>query len=217
MGRSVDYTYDPRTGQWVRNEVNTEDAQSNSNESRAVNSNEGESTENLVATNSNPNTSTGRAEQEYNEIEVNTLSGTLNYIVNEETIKLQAGDTVDLQGLGSNLSGKYYVKDVTREVSNNGYSHSATVIKTDFGDKMKRKGDPEAKNDKKVDSPQKSAERTYTVKKGDCLWSISKQFYGTGAEWEKIYNANQDKCGKPYVRGGTTYVMIYAGQVLTIP
>jgi nucleoid-associated protein YgaU len=31
----------------------------------------------------------------------------------------------------------------------------------------------------------------YTVRKGDCLWKISKKFYGTGTKWKTIYNANK--------------------------
>ena len=50
---------------------------------------------------------------------------------------------------------------------------------------------------------------TYTVKKGDSLWKIAKQFYGNGAEYTKIYNANKDKIKNPN--------LIYVGQVLTIP
>ena len=50
---------------------------------------------------------------------------------------------------------------------------------------------------------------TYTVKSGDCLWSIAKQYYGNGAEYPKIYEANKDKIKANYI--------IYAGQVLTIP
>lgn len=50
---------------------------------------------------------------------------------------------------------------------------------------------------------------TYTVKKGDSLWKIAKQFYGNGAEYTKIYNANKDKIKNPNV--------IHIGQVLTIP
>ena len=32
--------------------------------------------------------------------------------------------------------------------------------------------------------------RTYTVKRGDCLWKIAKQFYGNGAQYTKIYNVD---------------------------
>lgn len=39
--------------------------------------------------------------------------------------------------------------------------------------------------------PQASTARTYTVKSGDCLWKIAKQFYGNGAQYTKIYNANR--------------------------
>lgn len=50
---------------------------------------------------------------------------------------------------------------------------------------------------------------TYTVKKGDCLWNIAKQFYGTPS-WQGIYDANKS------VVGGNPN-LIYPGQVLTIP
>ena len=46
----------------------------------------------------------------------------------------------------------------------------------------------------KVETPRetkKSSSKTYTVKKGDCLWKISKKFYGKGSSWKKIYNANK--------------------------
>ena len=39
--------------------------------------------------------------------------------------------------------------------------------------------------------------RTYTVKKGDCLWNIAKKYYGNGNQYMKIYNANKDKIKKP--------------------
>jgi LysM repeat protein len=58
-------------------------------------------------------------------------------------------------------------------------------------------------------SPETSSGKTYTVKSGDCLWKIAKQFYGNGAEYMKIYNANTDKIKNPN--------LIYVGQVLTIP
>ena len=50
---------------------------------------------------------------------------------------------------------------------------------------------------------------TYTVKAGDCLWNIAKKFYGNGAQYTKIYNANKNIIKNPN--------LIYPGQVLTIP
>lgn len=58
-------------------------------------------------------------------------------------------------------------------------------------------------------APEANSGRTYTVKSGDCLWNIAKQFYGNGAQYNKIYSANTDKIKNPN--------LIYPGQVLTIP
>lgn len=52
--------------------------------------------------------------------------------------------------------------------------------------------------------------KTYTVKKGDCLWNIAKQYYGNGAQYTQIYDANKS------IIGGNPN-LIYPGQVLTIP
>lgn len=51
--------------------------------------------------------------------------------------------------------------------------------------------------------------KTYTVKSGDCLWNIAKKYYGNGAKYTQIFNANKDKISNPN--------LIYPGQVLTIP
>jgi hypothetical protein len=52
--------------------------------------------------------------------------------------------------------------------------------------------------------------RTYTVVRGDCLWTIAQKYYGNGAAWPKIYDANRDKITK-------SPDLIYPGQVFTIP
>ncbi len=61
-----------------------------------------------------------------------------------------------------------------------------------------------------ADSPAPAEAQTYTVVKGDCLWNIAKAFYGDGAQYPIIYEANKD------VIGGDPN-LIYPGQVLTIP
>lgn len=51
---------------------------------------------------------------------------------------------------------------------------------------------------------------SYTVKKGDNLWTLAKKFYGSGSDYTKIYEANQDTIGK-------NPSLIYPGQTFTIP
>jgi len=53
-----------------------------------------------------------------------------------------------------------------------------------------------------------SAAKTYTVVKGDCLWNIAKQFYGSGSDYKRLAAAN------PEIKNPN---LIYPGQVLTIP
>lgn len=233
MARSSGYVYDPSTGQWTQSKdssisnlatstLNVGLAVSNRSTKSAMDListgvnlgvNKSASKSNLTSTNSSNTSSTGSVEKQYNTIELNTLSGTLNFIVTEETIKLKAGDTVRLEGLGKYLSGDYYVQDVTRQIGSSGYSHSATLIKTDFGNSLKLNSSsssqiPEQKS--VPSSPQESsAKRTYTVKKGDTLWKIAKQYYGNGALYTKIYDANTNQIANPN--------LIYVGQVFVIP
>ncbi len=58
-------------------------------------------------------------------------------------------------------------------------------------------------------APVPSVEGTYTVKAGDCLWSIAQEAYGTGTKWGVIYGANKATVKDP--------AAIQIGQVLVIP
>ena len=58
-------------------------------------------------------------------------------------------------------------------------------------------------------TPPSASGRTYTVKSGDTLSAISKQFYGNSNDYMKIFNANKDKLKDPD--------KIQPGQTLTIP
>ena len=60
-----------------------------------------------------------------------------------------------------------------------------------------------------IQTAQATSSETYVVVKGDCLWNIAKKFYGSGAQYTRIYNANKDKIKNPN--------LIYPGQVLIIP
>lgn len=50
---------------------------------------------------------------------------------------------------------------------------------------------------------------TYVVMPGDSLWRIARSYYGSGAKWNMIYEANRNTVREPD--------LIYAGQVLEIP
>lgn len=52
-------------------------------------------------------------------------------------------------------------------------------------------------------------DKTYTVKKGDCLYNISKKLLGDGSRYKEIYNLNSGSIKNPN--------LIYPGQVLQIP
>jgi nucleoid-associated protein YgaU len=51
--------------------------------------------------------------------------------------------------------------------------------------------------------------QTYTVKKGDSLSKIAREFYGDPGKWKKIHAANADKIPNPD--------LIHPGLQLTIP
>lgn len=59
------------------------------------------------------------------------------------------------------------------------------------------------------DTPENST-RYHTVGSNDCLWNLSKRYYGDGSRWRKIYNANRDIIG-------SNPNLIYNGTRLVIP
>ena len=59
----------------------------------------------------------------------------------------------------------------------------------------------------------KNTNKTYTVKSGDCLWNIAKQFYGDGSKYTVIRDANKNLIAK---HGGDAN-LIMAGDKLVIP
>ena len=66
-----------------------------------------------------------------------------------------------------------------------------------------------AANAQRPAQPSGPVSRDYTVKSGDSLSKIAKQFYGNAGEWQKIYQANRDKIKDPN--------LIHPGQKIIIP
>lgn len=56
----------------------------------------------------------------------------------------------------------------------------------------------------------KTQSKTYTVKKGDCLWNIAKAELGDATRWQEIYKLNKSVIG-------SNPNLIYPGQVFTLP
>lgn len=69
--------------------------------------------------------------------------------------------------------------------------------------------------------PAASNNKSYTVVKGDCLWKISKKFYGTGTKWRIIYNTNKtviENTAKQHgKKSSSDGWWIYPGTKLIIP
>nr|UWH99320.1 MAG: hypothetical protein [Bacteriophage sp.] len=109
-----------------------------------------------------------------------------NYTVTEDATK---GPDVTVS-----ITLKQYISYSTKTV---------TVVK------LKPEKKPVVQQKKKRETSSAPKVKTYTVKSGDCLWNIAKKYYGNGAQYTKIYNANKGKIKNPN--------LIYPGQVLTIP
>lgn len=60
--------------------------------------------------------------------------------------------------------------------------------------------------------------QNYTVEKGDTLWEIAREFYGSGHNWVRIYDhPSNDVTMYTAVTTGRTYPRIEVGQELVIP
>lgn len=75
-----------------------------------------------------------------------------------------------------------------------------------IGDELLHSGGNNVEDKKTTES---ASERTYTVKSGDTLSAIAKQFYNDPAKYMKIFEANKETLSSPD--------KIVSGQVLRIP
>lgn len=86
-----------------------------------------------------------------------------------------------------------------------------------------KKSKPKTTKPKRSTSTKKTTKKSeaYTIKSGDCLWNIAKKFYGDGAKWRTIYNANKsviEKTAKKYgYSSSSNGHWIFPGCKLTIP
>ncbi|MGE6488518.1 LysM peptidoglycan-binding domain-containing protein [Paenisporosarcina sp. NPDC076898] len=90
------------------------------------------------------------------------------------------------------------------------YSITCVEYREPVVKKVETKGATTKPSVNKRPSQQKSTAKTYTVKKGDNLWTIAKAHYGEGSKNMDIYNANKSVIGK-------NPNLIYPGQKLVFP
>ena len=95
-------------------------------------------------------------------------------------------------------------KDVSFDlVENRKFDKKVAVVNSIVGSKARVTQSSDSKQNPKATN------RTYTVVSGDTLWGIATRYYGNGAQYPTIYNANKNIISNPN--------LIYPGQKLVIP
>ena len=135
-------SYDPKTQSWVpvassdSGEVSTSSSSSSSTPSTSESSSS--STKSTKAKSSTQVNSLAAASKTQAVLEYNTLEGEITLKASVGVLKIKQGDTITLDGVGSYLSGLYFVTNVTRTLdASSGFAETCTVIKTGFGKSLK--------------------------------------------------------------------------------
>jgi hypothetical protein len=176
------YYYDSSSGKWIKSTAGnstSKDKSDTSDEANYKNSSSESKTKDDVK----------KTEKKYRDIEYCTLEGDVIVLPTTTTIKIHAGDTLNLMGIGDHLSGLYYVSKVTRSISSEGYTQTMTLIKTGFGDSVKAKlvSSKTAKTTKKENRAESKELNTAEFKVGDTVKVVgASAVYSNASEGKKI-------------------------------
>lgn len=133
---------------------------------------------------------------------------TMSLTIRADPRAVVASQCVMAEGFGK-LDGKYYVDQINHSLGS-GYNMKLSMHKVQAAIRAATGANTVS-----------GSGQTYTVVKGDNLWMISKKFYGAGAKYQVIYDANKELIettarahGKKTSEGGH---WLWAGEILTIP
>ena len=94
---------------------------------------------------------------------------------------LMATLTVRLNGFGR-MDGAYFIERVTHQIGRKAYVMQVLLSRI-----------PESDSEKISAPTEAGIGNVYIVQKGDNLWDLSQEFYGTPSRCEEIYRANKDR------------------------
>jgi hypothetical protein len=183
MGSKASYTYDSVTGKWTKNSSTNSTSTGSSTKKT-----ETKTTAKKTPTSKTTNQKKGNGDttdKKYRDIEYCTLEGELSVVPNKETLKIRAGETITLYGVGSYLSGRYFVTNVTRTIDDNGFSITLTVIKTGFGDSIKKATSTKHKAKTKV---KLKVNKSKDFKVGNKVKIIGEAVYSNANDGKKVPN-----------------------------
>jgi len=76
---------------------------------------------------------------------------------------------------------------------------------------------PGAEEESEDEDTDETTATTYTVVAGDTLWDIAEKHYGSGFDWQLIFDAEENNIEMYTSTRGTTFPLIQPGDVLVIP
>lgn len=125
-------------------------------------------------------------------------------------LELMAAETIQLTDFGT-MDGKYFIERVSHSIGRGAYNMQLQLSRIPDG------------AEKPVDSGAagEKTQKDYTVKNGDTLWNLAKQFYGDSSKYLDIYTANQEAIesdAKRHGKGSSNQgYWIWPGLTITIP
>jgi LysM repeat protein len=125
----------------------------------------------------------------------------------------------NIDGVGGIFRGNYYFRRVRHTITNDAYTVEADVCKLDnytlkaiSGDQYNNVSTDRAQTPAPPPAPKPPASPKYEmhqIVRGDTLWGLARRYYGNGALYPRIFDANRDTVSDPH--------WIYDGKWLRIP